>query len=675
MIKPVKMKKLSALILEEHKDAVLRELKEREIIQLLNVEESEISKDFDLEPGKAHGINVKAGEYLSKIEGMLEIFELAKAEENISLIKKLTQEPVAPVPTEEVQPSELFEKIGGKIVSLEEQAFGIFSRLEEFQKEKEEVLSAKDIISKLKLLNVGPVDLEGFESTFTATGIISSEELESLRSEISEITDLFYFHSADLEKTYSIALLVAWREFEADIRRVTHIHRFEEFHMPAAFSHFTGEEAIIEIDARLSKIEEEEGKLLSEIKKLRDAEQQDLLLMRESLQIEKTLDETNSFFGNTEKTFLLSGWVPADRTDEIIGVIERASDDHCITSLEDPGNGNHPPTLLNNSPAAKPMELLTTTYGTPSYDKTDPTTLMAISFPILFGLMFGDVGQGVVLTIVGYLLGFYLKLDDGPRKLGKILFFCGIAATFAGFLYGELFGLNILTPLWLEPMQDVMTLIQFAFFIAIIQLSLGCFINIADELSHGKPLNAIFSPWGVMGLWLFWGGAILLSKSGIDGIFDILFGVLDPALFVSSIKTLSLPLIIPLVMIVIGAKYVEGISLVWSIYEAYEAFTRFLFNSISYIRVSALAIVHAVFASVMVMGMSAAPTPLNWLIFIIGNIFILVFETLISFIQALRLHYYEWFSKFYEGDGDDFKAFKVMRKYTFLPSAGVKRKQ
>lgn len=675
MIKPVKMKKLSAVILEEHKDAVLRELKEREIIQLLNVEESEISKDFDLEPGKAHGINVKAGEYLSKIEGMLEIFELAKAEENVSLIKKLTQEPVAPVPTEEVQPSELFEKIGGKIVSLEEQAFGIFSRLEEFQKEKEEVLSAKDIISKLKLLNVGPVDLEGFESTFTATGIISSEELEALRSEISEITDLFYFHSVDLEKTYSIALLVAWREFEADIRRVTHIHRFEEFHMPAAFSHFTLEEAIKEIDARLSKIEEEEGKLLSEIKKLRDAEQQDLLLMRESLQIEKTLDETNSFFGNTEKTFLLSGWVPADRTDEIIGVIERESDDHCITSLEDPGKGNHPPTLLNNSPAAKPMEILTTTYGTPSYDKTDPTTLMAISFPILFGLMFGDVGQGAILTIVGYFIGFYLKLEEGPKKLGKILFFCGIAATFAGFLYGEIFGLNILTPLWLEPMQDVMTLIQFAFFIAIVQLSLGCFINIADELSHGKPLNAILSPWGIMGLWLFWGGAILLSKSGIDGIFDILFGLLDPALFVSSIKTLSLPLIFPLVMIVIGAKYVEGISLVWSIYEAYEAFTRFLFNSISYIRVSALAIVHAVFASVMVMGMSATPTPLNWIIFIIGNIFILVFETLISFIQALRLHYYEWFSKFYEGDGDDFKAFKVMRKYTFLPSAGVKRKQ
>lgn len=667
MIRPTKMKKLSAVVLEDKRDAVLRELKEMGVIHLLKVEEGDIS-DIELSPGRTVGVNVKAGEYLSKMEGMLDVFALAKGED-VSLVKKLTQEPVAPVEAEELPPSELFKNVEEKLSSLEDGVFRISSRLEEFKKETEDVLNAKDIISKLKFLELGPADLEDFESTFIATGAIMTAEIPAFRDEISEVTDLFSIHSVEFNKTDSIVILIALKEFEADVRRTMHIHRFEEFHVPANFSHLTLQEAGSEIEAKLSQITEEEKKLLSEVKEIKDAEEHGLLLMRESLQVEKLLDETNIFFGNTASTFLLRGWVPVDMADGVVEDIERASDNHCITLVEDPTKEeeHHVPTLLDNLPVAKPLEMLTNTYGIPSYGKIDPSLLMAMSFPIIFGLMFGDVGQGLVLVALGYIIGFRLKLDESPRRLGRILLLCGICATLTGFLYGEVFGLELMHPLWVHPLESTMTLVVFSFYIALAQLSLGCFVNIADELSHGKPLHAIFSPWGVMGLWLFWGGATLLMRLELDGMFDVLFGLFSGALFVSSVKTLALPLFFPVAMIAVGGKYVEGLAISWSIYEAYEAVTRFLFNSISYVRVGALAIVHAVFARVMLMGVDASPhIVLTVLILIGGNIFIIAFETLISFIQTLRLHYYEWFSKFYEGAGTDFEAFKVMRKYTFL---------
>lgn len=674
-MKPVQMKKLSAVILEDKKDAVLRELKERGLIHLLKVEEGDVS-DVELAPGRTVGINVKASEYLTKVDGMLEVFELAPSEGE-SLLKTLTAEPAPPVHVEEVSASQLFKEVEEKLSGIGEKVFGISGKLEELKKDAEETEDAKSVISKLAPLNLGPGDIRDFESTFTTVGTTPTDNVQAFHDEISELTDLFYLHSVEAGKADSIVILIAWKEFEADIRRAMHVHRFDEIRMPANFSHLKLEEAKSEVDSRLSKVNEERETLLSEVKEIRDAERQNLLQLRETLQIEKLLDETNTFFGNTDATFLLKGWVPAARVNAAVDIIESASDGHCVTLVEDPTeeeeHHHHIPTLLNNISPAKPMEMMTSTYGIPSYGKIDPSLLMTISFPIIFGLMFGDVGQGLVLVLMGYLLGYHFKMEGGVKKLGRILLLCGIAATGCGFLYGEFFGLEGIIPvLWLHPMHDTSTLIQFSYYIALTQLSLGCFVNIANELGHKKPLHAIFSPWGVTGLWLFWGGASVLMRFGIDGTIKILFGLIEGRA-AESIQVLFLPFLLPVIIIAIGGKYVEGLTAPWAIYEAYEAITRFLFNSISYIRVGALAIVHAVFGSVMNMGIEASPhIILTVLIFVAGNIFIIAFETLISFIQALRLHYYEWFSKFYDGAGHEFGAFEVLRKYTFLAPLGAK---
>jgi V/A-type H+-transporting ATPase subunit I len=181
-----------------------------------------------------------------------------------------------------------------------------------------------------------------------------------------------------------------------------------------------------------------------------------------------------------------------------------------------------------------------------------------------------------------------------------------------------------------------------------------------NHVSHRKYSEAIFSPLGVMGLWILWGGASLVMKHGVD-IFAL----------VGDTKTICVAILAPFTLIALAVKYVDKHSLFWGFYEAYDNLTRFLFNSISYIRVIVIAVIHAALCMMMTTIMAMFPATalgiaMKSIIFLIGNLIIFVMEAFISFVQTLRLHYYEFFSKFYEGQGSKFSPFKVMRKYTFL---------
>lgn len=137
-------------------------------------------------------------------------------------------------------------------------------------------------------------------------------------------------------------------------------------------------------------------------------------------------------------------------------------------------------------------------------------------------------------------------------------------------------------------------------------------------------------------------------------------------------KTMLLPLVgLPLMVVALGAKFVEKKPSFMMIYEAYETISKFAFNTISHIRVIVIASVHAALCTVMVIMMESTPSnavgiALKVTIFLAGNLIIVALECLISFVQTLRLHYYELFSKFFEAEGRAFRPFKTDRKYTYL---------
>jgi V/A-type H+-transporting ATPase subunit I len=660
MLKPVSMKKVSAVILEEKKESVLRELKERGLIQFIDASGSDDFKDLELKSAAPSWVRVEASELISRVNNILDAFKFLKKDR--SILKDLLPEEVSKAPVTELPPTTFFEEMEGRVHPIEEKVKEITGKLEELKREKEELEGAREGVALIKKLRVSPKDLYGYRTLRVVAGLLPKRELQHLTADIDKLgMDYLFFH-AEADKKNDVALIAYFKEHEVEVNKILRMRRFEELQFPIRFRADSLEEAEAKIKEGLELVAKEEGELLKKLADIEENEKMNLLRMKESLQIEKYLDETNQFFGKTNKTYLLKGWVPHNFVDEVRDVITRSSDGYCNISVKEPLKGEEPPTLLRNPNFATPVELLTNTYGIPGYHKIDPTLMMTVSFPVMFGFMFGDVGQGLVLTLIGFLIGFYLKLEKTYRKFGRIIFYCGITATIGGFLYGSVFGIEgehlkhyfgfELHPLWLSPLHSTQTLITFALVVGLVQLSLGCFLNIANHIRH-NPLEAIFTPWGVVGLWLFWGGAFLVNKHGSD-----VFALVGD-------KTIIPAVLVPLIIIAIGVKYAEETSLGWGIYASYEAVTRYLFNSISYIRVIALAIVHAALSSVMVMFMVQFPVA-TIPIFILGNLLIFVMEAVISFIQTLRLHYYEWFSKFYEGRGTGFKAFQVMRKYTFL---------
>ena len=665
MLKPVGMMKLSAVILEDKIEPVLRELKEHGMLQFMDAAESELFREIELSSASPSGVHVRASELLSRINNILDSFRAL--EKKKPLLQSLVPEEVERVPVEELPPEVFFEDIRQKLEPIEEKVRRITSALERIKKQKEDLKAAEKGIALLEKLKVSPSDLWGYRKIKVYAGTVPERELEALREDLEKAAEDCILVTGEAEKKSVPILIAVMKEYEGDVGRYLRLRRFEELQIPFEYRGGTLGEVKRKLKETSKRLKEEEGKLLEELREVERSERINLMRMRELLQIEKYLDETSQYFGKTSKTYLLKAWVPAPYVGKVTELIRKASDGYCSISVEEPEEKEDPPTLLSNPEFAAPVELLTNTYGTPPYRKIDPTLMMTVSFPVMFGFMFGDIGQGMILALLGFFLGFYLKIDEVYRKFGRIVFYCGLAAIGGGFLYGAVFGLEgevlkqyfgiELHPLWLSPLHDVNTLITFALFVGLAQLSLGCFLNIANHIRH-NPMEAIFSPWGVVGLWLFWGGAYLLNKHGSD-----VFALLGDDLIVPAI-------VVPLIIIAIGVKYAEKTSIGWGIYASYEAITRYLFNGISYIRVIALALVHAALSSVMVMLMlqfpSAAPV-----IFLIGNLLILVMEAVISFIQTLRLHYYEWFSKFYEGGGKAFEAFKVARRYTFLAPLGA----
>jgi len=279
--------------------------------------------------------------------------------------------------------------------------------------------------------------------------------------------------------------------------------------------------------------------------------------------------------------------------------------------------------------------------------------------------MFGDIGHGFVVALLGALMAFKLDLGQEARKLGKTLVLCGSVAFVVGWLYGSLFGLEgehmehyhlgfKLEPLWFTPMNDISSAVVFSLQLGAALITLSLLLNVLKMGLNKEYRHLFVHPFGVAGLWFFLGAVSLLSTYRLD------FGML-----LASDSSLAL-IYLPLAIIVIGMWRVENLGLVMALFETvFEVILIYISNGLSFVRIMVIGIVHAGLASMMVgimdmlMDMLSSPAAFVGIVFVAGNILIIVFEMFISFIQDLRLHFYEIFSKFYSGEGVPFKPLKI----------------
>ena len=343
---------------------------------------------------------------------------------------------------------------------------------------------------------------------------------------------------------------------------------------------------------------------------------------------------------------------------------DSANDEKVFVVVEDDVDKyfGEPPTQLKNPKLFKPFEMFIRMYGMPAHNELDPTVFVGITYAFIFGVMFGDVGQGLCLLIGGGLLYHFKKIP-----LAGIISIAGIFSTIFGFLFGSMFGFeDILPALWLRPINHMTTLpfIGKLNTIFIVAVAFGMFIillamilHIINALKSKEPGNTWFDANGVAGL-VFYGAAVLVIFLFMSG------HKLPAAILLTVLFVLPLLLILfkePLTRKLIHQKATEkegiGMFLVQGFFELFETLLSYFSNTLSFVRIGAFAVSHAAMMEVVLMLSGAEAGSPNWVIVVLGNLFVCGMEGLVVGIQVLRLEYYEMFSRFYKGTGREFKPY------------------
>lgn len=362
-------------------------------------------------------------------------------------------------------------------------------------------------------------------------------------------------------------------------------------------------------------------------------------------------------------SFIIVGWVSSENAGEIKKRLTKIRSVELDFSDAKKELDKRPPVKLKNVFFAKPFEFYTEMYGVPKYNEIDPTTFVAITYIIIFGIMFADLGQGFILSIVGWLMWKIRKM-----KIGKILLPCGISSMVFGTLFGSVFGFeHLLDPMYrsmgykekpFEVMASENTnLIIFAAIgIGVMLLIVAMFFNVYSSLKQKNYGRALFSTSGVAGI-LFYG--------------SLVFGLVSEMFLGSHVMTapyiiglVVVPFILiffsePLTELVNGEKNWQpeswGGYIVEKLFESIEILLSYVTNTMSFLRVGAFVLVHAGMMMVVFVLAETVGGAGYWVIVVIGNALVMVLEALLVAIQVLRLEYYELFSRFYSGEGRPFE--------------------
>ena len=415
-------------------------------------------------------------------------------------------------------------------------------------------------------------------------------------------------------------------------------------------------------DEKIAKINEGIAVLEKEV--LKNLEAKTILLnkMYTRLKLEEKILNIKEEIVHGNNLFVLNAWVAKKHKDLIEEKIGDVTDKFVIIAKDTKELDKNliPPTRLKNNWLFKPFETIVKLYGLPSYYEIDPTPFLAITFMLMFGIMFGDIGQGLIYFLAGVFL--YKKNEVAGGVLTRL----GLSSIVFGFVYGSLFGLEHEQLPWLphivgSPLStvNIMPVLIAGVVFGVVVLSVSYAIGIINCLRKGDIEEGIFGKNGITGYIFFMGFVSTIVA---------IFGVIPVSPFVPlGIMVIMLIIMIlkePLTNMIKGNKpYIHGdVSsyFIESCFEGVETILGALSNGISFIRVGAFALNHAgLFMAFLVMSKMTDSLILKILILIIGNILILTLEGLVVFIQGLRLQYYEMFSKYFSGDGYVYAPIKI----------------
>jgi len=361
--------------------------------------------------------------------------------------------------------------------------------------------------------------------------------------------------------------------------------------------------------------------------------------------------------------YILCGWMTKSQALSLKE--EMAGETDTVLLIEDSRNAlQKPPTKLKNPKIFQPFELYTKMYGLPDYREFDPTVFIGITYSLIFGAMFGDFGQGLLLFLGGLFL-YYKK----KSSLCGIIASCGIFSMIFGLLFGSVFGFeDLIPPLWDRPATAMTKLAGIGYLnsVFVISILFGMLMMLITMALHvmiqvrmKNKTDALFDSAGLSGL-VFYGVLVLLVVLLLSGHSLPACGIF---IFLLLLSFLAMTFKEPFSALLDKKKenlFPEGKGMfaVMAFFHMFEVCLSFFSNTLSFIRIGAFAVSHAAMMEVVLQFANFEGSfDGNWIVLILGNLFVMGMEGLIVGIQVLRLEYYEFFGHFYHGTGRPFRPF------------------
>ncbi len=481
----------------------------------------------------------------------------------------------------------------------------------------------------------------------------------------------FTFNDYDFDGEFYWGMYLVPENYAGEVDAIMASLYFERMWVPD-FVHGTPQDALVKLMAEQAELEAE----LKNILDMSDiASADDIVKLRKMLawlSYESQIFEMRKYVALLEQSYYISGYVPEDKLQTLQNEITLSADLKMLVDDDDAKVFTivEPPVKLKNNKFSRPFEFYVKMYGLPSYGDLDPTAFVSITYAILFGAMFGDIGQGLVLGLIGYFVMYKMK----NIEVGRILARCSFFSIFFGFIFGSLFGFEHIMEVFYHdvlgitflpflPMEaaNINTVLIASIAAGVFVISAAMLTGVYAKMRKKDYVGSVFSANGLAGFVFYIALIAVVVKMAL--------GINIP--FVGSILfyiiCIAVPFLImyfsePLCEVLRGHKPHEkfGEMLLNGFFEIFHVLLSFASNSMSFLRVGGFILVHAGMMSV-VHTLAALTTNviLQVVIYILGNIFVIAIEGLFVAIQVLRLEFFEIFSRFFDANGKPFEPLKI----------------